>query len=98
MCQLLIFFFKQKTAYEVRISDWSSDVCSSDLGRIIPMGFASGVIPSVPANIALVKNITVIGLYWGYYMGWGRQAPPAAMQARVREAFKEMLGDRKSVV
>src|SRR3546814_18412169 len=26
-----IFFFKQKTAYEVRISDWSSDVCSSDL-------------------------------------------------------------------
>src|SRR3546814_14118364 len=35
MCMLviftLIFFFKQKTAYEMRISDWSSDVCSSDL-------------------------------------------------------------------
>src|SRR3546814_4448113 len=29
---LLVFFFKQKTAYEMRISDWSSDVCSSDLG------------------------------------------------------------------
>src|SRR3546814_2989027 len=29
--RLLFFFFKQKTAYEVRISDWSSDVCSSDL-------------------------------------------------------------------
>src|SRR3546814_5267322 len=29
---LIFFFFKQKTAYEVRISDWSSDVCSSDLG------------------------------------------------------------------
>src|SRR3546814_13611043 len=28
---ILIFFFKQKTAYEMRISDWSSDVCSSDL-------------------------------------------------------------------
>src|SRR3546814_8444178 len=27
------FFFKQKTAYELRISDWSSDVCSSDLGQ-----------------------------------------------------------------
>src|SRR3546814_7568693 len=27
-----VFFFKQKTAYEMRISDWSSDVCSSDLG------------------------------------------------------------------
>src|SRR3546814_8806959 len=30
MC-LCFFFFKQKTAYEMRISDWSSDVCSSDL-------------------------------------------------------------------
>src|SRR3546814_11726809 len=34
------FFFKQKTAYELRISDWSSDVCSSDLleavGRLVP--------------------------------------------------------------
>src|SRR3546814_3263091 len=28
---ILCFFFKQKTAYEMRISDWSSDVCSSDL-------------------------------------------------------------------
>src|SRR3546814_2637185 len=27
----IVFFFKQKTAYELRISDWSSDVCSSDL-------------------------------------------------------------------
>src|SRR3546814_1120226 len=31
MCVLCFFFFKQKTAYEMRISDWSSDVCSSDL-------------------------------------------------------------------
>src|SRR3546814_10148004 len=30
---LKFFFFKQKTAYEMRISDWSSDVCSSDLDR-----------------------------------------------------------------
>src|SRR3546814_14190107 len=31
---MLFFFFKQKTAYEMRISDWSSDVCSSDLAGI----------------------------------------------------------------
>src|SRR3546814_2016478 len=31
MCVFIFFFFKQKTAYEMRISDWSSDVCSSDL-------------------------------------------------------------------
>src|SRR3546814_17523315 len=30
-CSFCFFFFKQKTAYELRISDWSSDVCSSDL-------------------------------------------------------------------
>src|SRR3546814_2176982 len=34
VCVLLFFFFKQKTAYEMRISDWSSDVCSSDLLRL----------------------------------------------------------------
>src|SRR3546814_5076777 len=32
MIDCVFFFFKQKTAYEMRISDWSSDVCSSDLG------------------------------------------------------------------
>src|SRR3546814_7364770 len=31
---ILFFFFKQKTAYEMRISDWSSDVCSSDLDPV----------------------------------------------------------------
>src|SRR3546814_10477013 len=31
----IFFFFKQKTAYEMRISDWSPDVCSSDLGAVI---------------------------------------------------------------
>src|SRR3546814_16504413 len=31
VCVFCVFFFKQKTAYELRISDWSSDVCSSDL-------------------------------------------------------------------
>src|SRR3546814_1421552 len=36
---VFIFFFKQKTAYEMRISDWSSDVCSSDLpsGHVQPL-------------------------------------------------------------
>src|SRR3546814_4163168 len=34
---VFIFFFKQKTAYEMRISDWSSDVCSSDLSRLRSM-------------------------------------------------------------
>src|SRR3546814_1288958 len=32
---VVFFFFKQKTAYEMRISDWSSDVCSSDLKMVV---------------------------------------------------------------
>src|SRR3546814_2004245 len=36
----IFFFFKQKTAYEMRISDWSSDVCSSDLRQgLVESGF-----------------------------------------------------------
>src|SRR3546814_9758467 len=55
----IVFVFKQKTAYEMRISDWSSDVCSSDLcGRathsasaIVTGGWSSAVAiaPSMPA-------------------------------------------------
>src|SRR3546814_6847317 len=41
MCFSFFFFFKQKTAYEMRISDWSSDVCSSDLGAR-RLGLAKG--------------------------------------------------------
>src|SRR3546814_10223761 len=40
---LVFFFFKQKTAYEMRISDWSSDVCSSDLLPGGPLQFGAGV-------------------------------------------------------
>src|SRR3546814_6864971 len=39
-CFCDFFFFKQKTAYEMRISDWSSDVCSSDLPRTIAEQYA----------------------------------------------------------
>src|SRR3546814_1698867 len=40
LCGVFVFFFcKQKTAYEMRISDWSSDVCSSDLLTIDPAYF-----------------------------------------------------------
>src|SRR3546814_5426042 len=48
----LVFFFKQKTAYEMRISDWSSDVCSSDLKRMHSQSPKSRL-------IRIVSNITV---------------------------------------
>src|SRR3546814_2191789 len=40
---LCVFFFKQKTAYEMRISDWSSDVCSSDLAFVAALGGAANL-------------------------------------------------------
>ncbi|WP_281991121.1 NADPH:quinone oxidoreductase family protein [Sulfitobacter geojensis] len=35
--------------------------------RLLPLGFASGEVPQIPANILLVKNLTVMGVYWGGY-------------------------------
>src|SRR3546814_12842757 len=45
---LWLFFFKQKTAYEMRISDWSSDVCSSDLDEMVRCVTERGMIERAP--------------------------------------------------
>src|SRR3546814_15763836 len=57
-------FFKQKTAYELRISDWSSDVCSSDLVLVVG-GFAFGTAETAPQ---LFQRAQRLGL------GFGQQA------------------------
>ena len=44
--------------------------CMAVESRICPIGFASGAIPSAPANILLIKNIAVTGFNYGYYVGW----------------------------
>ena len=74
--------------------------CVAPEGRIIPMGFASGAIPQIPANILLVKNVTVIGFYYGYWNGWGGKSEPtpqeaaalAKRRALVMAAQAEMMG------
>src|SRR3546814_6367969 len=43
-----VFFFKQKTAYEMRISDWSSDVCSSDLSQPLAAGDLDVIVALTP--------------------------------------------------
>lgn len=50
-------------------------------GRLLPLGFASGEVPQIPANILLVKNLTVIGVYWGGYQRFN----PAAMTDSIRQ-------------
>src|SRR3546814_12694492 len=62
-----IFFFKQKTAYEMRISDWSSDVCSSDLaeGRLIlcdALTYARQFEPQAMIDVATLTGACVVAL------------------------------------
>src|SRR3546814_4158464 len=69
VCQTCsVFFFKQKTTYEMRISDWSSDVCSSDLFfRSTPISFATALVASAYSWLQVSKRsrsvpISVIGM------------------------------------
>src|SRR3546814_2278811 len=57
MCYVcfFVFFFKQKTAYEMRISDWSSDVCSSDLSLVSLSGWRLASLPPLSVVLRLFK-------------------------------------------
>src|SRR3546814_8052490 len=59
----IFFFFKQKTAYEMRISDWSSDVCSSDLPRLQNRDASQARIPCPGCNNFKYPAITQIGAF-----------------------------------
>jgi NADPH2:quinone reductase len=65
--------------------------CVAPLARLLPIGFASGRIPEIPANLVLVKNLTVIGLYWGFYMAWGKTRADPAARERVGELFEQLF-------
>lgn len=57
--------------------------CTAPDGRLIVIGFAGGTVQQIPANLLLVKNIDIIGFYWGAYR---RLAPE-----RIRASFAECL-------
>src|SRR5213596_4001119 len=78
MCGGFFFFFKQKTAYEIRPCDWSSDVCSSDLGA------ASGDSPSAkPSRIPSVAKKRVSPGAMASTTGWRRGSSDPTMPPRV---------------
>jgi NADPH:quinone reductase len=60
----------------LRAVNWSA--------RLVVVGFASGKVPQIPANILLVKNLAVHGLYWGSYRRYAADRLPAA--------FEQMFG------
>src|SRR3546814_2750437 len=73
-----LFCFKQKTAYEMRISDWSSDVCSSDLAN-------TGSAPGVMAEM-LIAALNVNAMLW--------KTSPAAteLEERALDWLRQMMG------
>src|SRR3546814_8446952 len=63
-CVVMFFFFKQKTAYEMRISDWSSDVCSSDLLAVIAgvlgMNFDASFFDTRDVGFAVAAGVMLV--------------------------------------
>jgi NADPH:quinone reductase len=66
--------------------------CMAPEGRIMPVGFAGGTIQQIPANILLVKNLTVCGLNMGYYMGWSPTDVRYEYEERMRALMDTMFG------
>ncbi len=58
--------------------------CTAWSGRIVVIGFASGRVPAPPANLLLVKNLSVMGLYWGSY----RRRAPGLMHQQFQDLFR----------
>src|SRR3546814_1721179 len=88
---LVFFFFTQKTAYEMRISDWSSDVCSSDLGKRTPLSLR----PSDRGKRSILHLCSVARIYPA--AGRFRESrdrprvPPPAARAAMRRCAPHFL-------
>src|SRR3546814_15264308 len=91
VCCVYFFFFKQKTAYEMRISDWSSDVCSSDL-------FARPVTRKRPGE-SLDSNRTPSAKRGAIYSEKELQMLESVKiqrrQSEIRSALSELVGKDK---
>ena len=65
--------------------------CLGDGGTLVVVGFAGGGIPTVPANILLLKNIAVAGLNWGTYVGWSPGDNREVHAPRARELWDQLV-------
>src|SRR3546814_2713535 len=91
---VFFFFFNQKSAYEMRISDWSSDVCSSDLRMLVAhvaLGRNAEVARQGEEAAVLARAVVVSG---GRHAAAGQQREQRRLVAReLRAAFQ--IGDRE---
>ena len=65
--------------------------CMAPEARIMPVGFAGGEAPQIPANLLLVKNLTVCGLNLGLYYGWSPQDMRYEYEARMRANMEQLF-------
>jgi NADPH2:quinone reductase len=65
--------------------------CIAPEGRILPVGFAGGDIPQIPANHLLVKNITVCGLNMGLFYGWTPKDRRYEYEDRMRNNMQQLF-------
>ncbi len=65
--------------------------CLGDGGTLVTVGYAAGGIPTVPANILLLKNIGVAGLNWGTYIGWSPGDNREVYAPRARALWDQLM-------
>jgi NADPH:quinone reductase len=65
--------------------------CLGDGGTLVTVGYVTGTIPQVGANILMLKNITVAGLNWGTYIGWSPGDNRQAHAPRVRALWDQLV-------
>src|SRR3546814_9667380 len=85
-----LFFFKQKTAYEMRISDWSSDVCSSDLWFRLKKGESTEPLP----QDVLMRISLLVGIFKGLRLMFSE--PLADDRSEERRVGKECVSTCRS--
>src|SRR3546814_9539348 len=85
---LFVFFFKQKTAYEMRISDWSSDVCSSDLFAILETHYR---------DMQDIEFTVQQGKLWMLQTRSGKRTAKAALKIAVDMANEGLITQEEAI-
>src|SRR3546814_15959767 len=98
---LVIFFFKQKTAYEMRISDWSSDVCSSDLADQLeearPVGAPEADEDVIAAELPVPLRVPQQGEEHQHRHGGAGHASTGQLPARQTEVAEHERSEERRV-
>src|SRR3546814_6711272 len=88
-CCCFFFVFKQKTAYEMRISDWSSDVCSSDLDKLFYC--VIGIVTAVAVGLNFLGFKPMKALVWsGIVQGFS--VPPLLLLMMLLTNSRKVVG------